>query len=250
MPYFCIITLKRKIMKRSIALLTSLLLIGCSVLSAKTVNRTFTEKSPVNKIETSNGLPVTYTVDNNAKETVVTITGSDEQLGHIITKVKGSTLSIYVKNTFGATLSLNGVKISVKGPSLKSIEASSASHLVVKNINDIKGDIKIEASSASSVEMADAVCNELDVESSSGASVTVKVNCRKVELEASSAASIQVSGQATRKADVEASSAGNINIRHLAVPRLEVEASSGACVVHSCKTVKSDVSSGAQVKIR
>lgn len=237
-------------MKRSIAFLASMVLIGCSVLSAKTVNRTFAEKSPINKIETSSGIPVTYTVNDNSKETVVTLTGNDEQLEHIITKVKGTTLSIYVKSNYGATLSLTGVKISVKGPSLKSIETSSGSHLVVKNTMDIKGDVKIEASSASSVEVADAVCNELDVESSSGASVTVKVNCRKVELEASSAASIQVSGQATRKADVEASSAGNVNIRNLAVPRLEVEASSGACVVHSCKTVKSDVSSGAQVKFK
>lgn len=78
-------------MKRTISLLAFLMILCCIVVNAKTVSRTYKEGLPVNKIETSTGLNVTYIVEPKAVATVIQIEGSEQQLELIKTKVKDRT---------------------------------------------------------------------------------------------------------------------------------------------------------------
>lgn len=220
----------------------------CMAMSAKTVTRSFGEKTPITKIETSTGACIEYKVDPKAKLTVVTITAADNLVDLIRTDVDKDELSIYLTSEGERTV-FHNVDIKVVGPALRSIEAASGSSITITSALDVKGKVEIEASSAGAVKCAAGIsCDCLEVESSSGATVNIKVDCRRLDLEVSSAASATISGKVAEMADVEASSAAHVDLTSMAALRTNVEASSGSYVKCPGKSlVKSEVSSGAQI---
>ncbi|MBI1340158.1 hypothetical protein GC169_08120 [bacterium] len=121
-------------------------------------------------------------------------------------ELKGDRLEIGRKGMM-RMWSRKSYSVTVSAPELTRLEASSGASISARDIT--AGDIRVEASSGSDIEIS-GTCDRLEVESSSGADVNARdLKCRDVMADASSGADIRAF--ASQNAKGEASSGADID---------------------------------------
>jgi hypothetical protein len=152
------------------------------------------------------------------------VTGTN--LSNVITEVSGSYLKIHMRE---GRYHDRSVKVYVTYIEIDKISASSAAN--------IYGDGVLKATN-------------LEISSSSAASVELVLDAGAVEVSASSAANIELDGKA-KSFRIDVSSAGQVDAYDLEVETVNVEASSaGSAKVTVTKELEAHASSGADIRYR
>jgi hypothetical protein len=172
------------------------------------------------KIDVSNAIDL---VIEQSDATEIVVEADDNIQKDIITKVENGTLIIKSKhNSFRVTKK----KVTVKMPKIDKLEASSAS--TVSNKGMIQGE-------------------NLDLESSSAATIDLNVESDNISADSGSGSTISVKGKALTF-HTSASSGSNVNAGELLANDIHAEASSGASVnVHPIVKLKAEANSGGSV---
>ncbi|MBA0883908.1 head GIN domain-containing protein [Flavobacterium undicola] len=186
------------------------------------------------KINVNSDINVIIEQSNNTEVTVITNENFQNQ---IKTKVENGTLYIS-NNTSKTTFSIFGYKrtkihdaatkkIIIKLPSIKGLEANSASKIENKGI--LKG-------------------NTITLRSSSASEIKLKLEFEKIDAESSSASKIDLEGMAL-DLQANASSASKIEAEDLLVNTITAQSSSGSEIsIHPIVSLKADASSGGKIE--
>lgn len=234
------------ITKFIIATITALLFASCN-LNMNTVEgsgNVTTEKRIVQgdfkNISVSNAIDV---VIEQSDKTEITVEADDNLQKEIITKVENGTLIIKCK--YNSFRNITMKKVTVKMPALDKIEASSASSVQSKNV--FQGEnIDLESSSAATMDV-NIESDNISATSSSGSSINIQGKALKVQTRASSGASVDAGKLLANEVEAGASSGGNINVHPIVT--LKAEASSGGHVTYNTvpKNIEKNSSSGGSI---
>ena len=238
-------------MKKSVIKLTLLLLlttfISCGVdLLNKVIgnqNVISLERAITNdftKVKVSNGIDLFVEQGNDISLTVVT----DENLQDIIiTEVEEGQLRIYTKKNIWKAASK---KVYLTVNALEALSASSGSSVVFEN--RLKAtDLELSTSSGASLKIG-VDTRSLMAKSSSGSSSKIEVNASSVTTKSSSGASLRISGE-TITHETSASSGGSIRGNGLVSKKVIAKASSGASVsVYASESIDGKSSSGGGIR--
>lgn len=215
------------ITKFVVATITALLFASCNfnANSIQGSGNVTTEKRIVQgdftKISVSNAIDL---VIEQADATEIVVEADDNLQKEITTKVENGTLIIKCK--YSSFRDVTKKKVTVKMPKIDRIEASSASSVVSTGI--IEG-------------------MDIDLETSSAATMDVKLESDNITVDTGSGSSVQVEGKAL-KISTSASSGSTINAHKLLANDVTAEASSGANVnVHPIVSLKAEASSGGSI---
>ena len=234
------------ITKFIIATITALLFASCN-LNVNTVEgsgNVTTEKRIVQgdfkNISVSNAIDVEI---EQSDATEITVEADDNLQKEIITKVENGTLIIKCK--FSSFRNVTMKKVTIKMPSLEKIEASSASNVQTKNV--FQGEnIDLESSSAATMDL-NIESDNISATSSSGSSINVQGKALKVQTRASSGASIDAGKLLANEVNADVSSGGTINVHPIV--SLKAEASSGGHINYDItpKSIEKKSSSGGSI---
>ncbi|WP_289040446.1 head GIN domain-containing protein [uncultured Zobellia sp.] len=171
------------------------------------------------KVSSSEGLMVYVT---QADEFDIKVEADENIIDLIATDIKNGKLRIHARENIGKATKTVYVSL----PVITSLNASSGSQLRIENT--------IES-------------DDLEIDGSSGAQISVELVANTIEIDASSGANLNISGQANR-ADVDVSSGGNINAKTLSTKTCTADASSGGNMkILVSETLVADASSGGNV---
>lgn len=234
------------ITKFIIATITALLFASCNF-NMNTVEgsgNVTTEKRIVEgdfkNISVSNAIDV---VIEQSDVTEITVEADDNLQKEIITKVENGTLIIKCKYSSFRNITMK--KVTVKVPSLEKIEASSASTVQSKNV--FQGEnIDLESSSAATMDL-NIESDNISATSSSGSSINVQGKALKVQTTASSGATVDAGKLLANEVNADVSSGGSINVHPIVT--LKAEASSGGHINYDItpKTIEKKSSSGGSI---
>ncbi|QSB28096.1 head GIN domain-containing protein [Flavobacterium sp. CLA17] len=215
------------ITKFVVATITALLFASCNFNgnSIEGSGNVTTEKRIVQgdftKISVSNAIDL---VIEQADATEIVVEADDNLQKEITTKVENGTLIIKCK--YSSFRDVTKKKVTVKMPKIDRIEASSASSVVSTGI--IEG-------------------MDIDLETSSAATMDVKLESDNITVDTGSGSSVRVEGKAL-KISTSASSGSTINAQKLLANDVTAEASSGANVsVHPIVSLKAQANSGGSI---
>ena len=172
-------------------------------------------------VEVNNALDL---VIEQSDKTEIIVEADDNLQKEITTKVENGVLVISCK--FGNFINVSSKKITVKMPVIEGIEASSAS--TVNANTTLKG-------------------SNLNLASSSAASINLTTEYETVQLSTSSASNQTIKGKALH-VEAEASSGSVINTTDLLANEVVASSSSGASItVHPIVNLKAQASSGGNI---
>ena len=232
-------------------------LISIISLAQVSENREVTDFS---KLRVSNSIDVFYTISD--KKSVKVETDDNEKLKLIKTEVENGTLKLFVntkdykekQNKKGKKRSnisfINGVefqvlKITISGPNLEAIKASSSADVKIENANtSTSSDITVSSSGSISGNFH---CTNLVLDASSSGEFVGKIDSISVVIESSSSSDVNLSGKAS-KISVKASSSSDCNLKDLMVEEAIIGASSSADVsIKVSKVIEAKASSSASI---
>lgn len=235
------------ITKFIIATITALLFASCNNLNLNTIEgsgNVTTEKRIIQgdfkNIEVNNAIDL---VIQQSDSVDITVEADDNIQKEIITKVENGTLVIKCK--FSSFRNVSMKKVTVKMPHIGKIEASSAASVSSKNA--LQGEnIELETSSAASMHV-DVESDNISCNSSSGSSIDIKGKALKVQTSASSGSSIEAGKLLANDVDAEVSSGSVISVHPIL--SLKAQASSGGNINYNNvpKTINKETSSGGSV---
>ncbi|MGC4040595.1 MAG: head GIN domain-containing protein [Flavobacterium sp.] len=193
--------------------------------------------SDFSKLKASHGIEVSYTVSNT--KSVKVETDDNEKMKFIKTEVEGSTLKIFVDSGDGNYKSskkgkgkrtINGIrfsvlKVTVSGPSLQAIKASSSADIKIQNANTANN-VDIEVSSSGSIS-GKFNCDKIDIDASSSGNFKGDIDAKNVAVESSSSADVHLNGK-TEKLTVKSSSSSTCDADKLIADDVVATASSSA----------------------
>lgn len=234
------------ITKFIIATITALLFASCN-LNVNTIEGSgnVTKEKRIVQGEFKN-ISVSNAIDVEIEQsdaTEITVEADDNLQKEIITKVENGTLIIKCK--FSSFRNVTMKKVTVKMPSLEKIEASSASN--VQTINVFQGEnIDLESSSAATMDL-NIESDNISATSSSGSSINVQGKALKVQTRASSGASVNAEKLLANEVNADVSSGGSINVHPIV--SLKAEASSGGHINYDItpKSIEKKSSSGGSI---
>lgn len=208
----------------------------------------------VKAINVGNAIKVIYT---QAPESSVRVEAPDNVVDYVSVKVKGDKLDVGLKPHVDIAGS-SKVTVYVSSPSLKSVDASSASYVGMPAGLKTRSEINIEASSSATISISDLNVSKAGIEASSAARIsvgsliaeTVNAECRSaatmdlssldvrtISAEATSAATMSLSGRCDF-ADLEANSAATIKAKDLAAARGRANSNSAGSIKCNVSDVK------------
>jgi hypothetical protein len=234
------------ITKFIIATVIALLFASCNfnVNSIKGSGNVTTEKRIVQgdfkNIAVSNAIEVEI-IQSDSTEIVVE--ADDNLQKEIITKVENGTLIIKCK--FSSFRDVTKKKVTVKMPIIDRLEASSAASVHSKNV--LQGqDIDLETSSAATMDV-NIESDNISADSGSGSSINIEGKALKIKTSASSGASINAQKLLANDVHAEASSGGSVNVHPIV--SLKAEASSGGNINYDTtpKTIEKTSNSGGTI---
>ncbi|MBE8727912.1 head GIN domain-containing protein [Flavobacterium hungaricum] len=234
------------ITKFIIATVTALLFASCNFNfnaiegSGNVTTEKRTVQGDFKNVKVSNAIDLVIE-QSDSKEIIVE--ADDNLQNEIITKVENGTLIIKCKYSSFRNVTMK--KVTVKMPVIDKLEASSASTIQSKNV--IQGEnIELETSSAATMDI-DMESDNISLESSSGSSISIEGKALKIKTAASSGANINADKLLANEVDAEASSGGSVNVH--SIVSLKAKASSGGSVNYtgSPKTVEKTAQSGGNV---
>lgn len=212
------------------------------------------------KLKASAGIEVFYTISDKISITVET--DDAEKMQFIKTEVVGETLEVFVERTntnlekskkkknkryrnWINGIEFNILKVTVFGPNLTDIKASSSAKIQLQNVNTSANlDIKVSSSGkiTGTFETKNAV-----IEASSSSGFGANINATTIDIKASSSADVVLKGKAT-KIFVKASSSSDCKLKNLEVEQATIEASSSAAVaITVTNSLEAKASSSASV---
>ncbi|MBF4507024.1 DUF2807 domain-containing protein [Flavobacterium sp. JLP] len=234
------------ITKFIIATVIALLFASCNfnVNSIKGSGNVTTEKRIVEgdfkNVSVSNAIEVEI-IQSDSTEIIVE--ADDNLQKEIITKVENGTLIIKCK--FSSFRDVTKKKVTVKMPIIDKLEASSAASVQSKNV--LQGqDIDLETSSAATMDV-NIESDNITADSGSGSSINIEGKALKIKTSASSGASINAQKLLANDVHAEASSGGSVNVHPIV--SLKAEASSGGNINYDTtpKTIEKTSNSGGTI---
>jgi len=216
------------ITKFVVATITALLFASCHDFNMNAIEgsgNVTTEKRIVQgdfqNIKVSNAIDV---VIEQSDVTEIVVEADDNLQKEITTKVENGTLIIRCK--YNSFRNISSKKVTVKMPVLGKVDASSASSVQTKKV--FQGE-------------------NIELESSSAATIDVNLESDNIVCRASSGSAIRVEGKAL-KAITKGSSGSTINAGKLLANEVEADASSGSSLeVHPILSLKAGASSGGSI---
>ncbi|UPZ15931.1 head GIN domain-containing protein [Flavobacterium humidisoli] len=156
--------------------------------------------------------------------TEITVEADDNLQKEIVTKVENGTLIIECK--YSSFRNITSKTVTVKMPAIHKIEASSASTVEANGL--IQGE-------------------DITLETSSAASMDVKIESDRIAIDAGSGSSVVIEGKAL-SLTTSVSSGGSIDAEKLMANDIQADASSGGTVsVKPILSLKADASSGGNI---
>jgi len=234
------------ITKLIVVTLTALLFASCN-LNMNTIEgsgNVTTEKRIVQgdfkNIRVSNAIDL---VIEQSDSTSITVEADDNLQKEIETTVENGTLVIRCK--FNSFRNISQKKVTVKMPVINKIEASSAASVASKNI--IQGqDIELETSSAATMDV-NVESDNISCITSSGSSITIEGKALKTIARASSGSSVNAGKLLANEIEADASSGGDLVVHPIV--SLKAGASSGGSINYNNapKTIEKTASSGGSI---
>ena len=207
------------------------------------------------KLKASSSVQVFYTISTT--KSVQVETDDAEKMQYIKTEVVGETLNIYLdtnknsntkksrKRKWNNNINFKVLKITVSGPNLNAIKASSSGFVKVENLNT-SDNLDIAVSSSGSIK-GGFECKNLKIDASSSGAFLGAIVAKSAMIESSSSSMVTLEGKAT-ELNVKASSSSVCNLKEFKVENAVVSASSSATVtVYSTTSVDAKASSSAGV---
>ena len=190
------------------------------------------------KLRVSGGIKVNLIKSSDTKADIDMERGDYDDL---ITEVKGDVLTIKFKSKMLNWGNNNGkATIDLYFSNLESIDASAGCS--IRGSDAIQaGDMDIDVSSGSTVSV-EVEANDLTVDVSSGATCSLSGSTDELEVDVSSGSSFRGRELASRYANVDASSGASATV--WATERLVADASSGATIRYKGNPKKKDIDSG------
>ena len=167
-----------------------------------------------------------------------------------IKRSKNGTLCLRIENgkNFRYRSKEQHANIWIAAPDISDFEASSGGSIIVDGALSLSTPVDIEASSGASVSIASIKATKMELEASSGAHIKIStLSAETVEADASSGAGITIAGGNATYAYFDASSGSSIKASELEVQKGSCSASSGASIKSSIRNAKTDKSSGGSV---
>lgn len=197
-------------------------------------------------IEVSTGVNVVFKQENT---TNVKVYADSDKLQNIITKVENGILKVYIDNKGAKKMKFKNLSVNISSPKMDNIKTSSGSAFTV--VNSIKeNNLRIDASSGSSVAGKFTINNTTDVTVSSGSNVKANITSGKIMLKSSSGANANVEGNADI-AMFDVSSGAVCKAENLRVNTAEVESTSGSsATVNVQDKMRVKASSGGSVRYK
>lgn len=210
------------------------------------LNFSFAQSTQTRKVEDFNGIDsnegiiVELTTSN---KTSVVVIADESIIGDVITEVKENTLHVYIKGN--VSLKNRDITVKVSATEIDNLDASSGSSIITQNLLEAES-LRLSASSGAHLKVAykapNSSCNTssgasaklkgvtkfFKGNSSSGSHIKAKeLKCINAELETSSGASISVSVE--KELEAQASSGGSID--YYGSPKMvDVSKSSGGSI--------------------
>jgi hypothetical protein len=191
-------------------------------------------------VEVSNAIDL---IIEQSDKIEIIVEADDNLQKEITTKVENSVLIIACDyNSFN---NIKSKKVTVKMPVINELEASGAASIKSRNI--IKGEnIKLDASSAASITL-NIESDAIFCESSSGSTIAINGKALTIETKASSGSTIDAKDLLANEIKAHASSGSSINVHPIV--SLDATASSGASVNYNTvpKSIRKESNSGGSV---
>lgn len=189
------------------------------------------QESEVRSVGSFNGIKAAEGIDvylkKGSKESVRVEVSGDTELSNVVTEVAGSYLKIHFREN--RIFKKANAKVFVTYVGIDKISASSAANVYSDGV--LKS-------------------NDLEIGTSSAASVEINVEVNTLSVSVSSAGNVELEGKA-KSAQYETSSAGEIDAYDLEVERVVVEASSAGSVKLSVvNDLVANASSGGSIRYR
>lgn len=197
-------------------------------------------------IEVSTGVNVVFKQEN---ATNVKVYADSDKLQNIVTKVENGVLKVYIDNKGAKKMKFKNLSVNVSSPRMDNIKTSSGSIFTV--VNSIKeNNLRIDASSGSSVAGKFMVNNTTDFSVSSGSNVKANVISGKVLVKSSSGASVNLEGSSDIGM-IDVSSGAVVKADNLRINSAEVESTSGSSASVNVKDkMRVKASSGGSVRYK
>jgi len=223
------------------------------------------EVAEFSKLKVSSSIDVFYTISD--KVSIKVETDDAEKLKLIKTEVVGGTLLLSIdtdnykknknrekdkkkdKNRSNVSF-INGVdfqvlKITISGPNLEAIKASSSAFIKLQNVNK-SDNLDISVSSSGTIK-GNFEANSITVQASSSGEFTAEVVAKSAIIESSSSSTVTLDGKAT-DLNCKASSSGDCNLQEFRVENATVLASSsGSIELYASKSIEAKASSSGSI---
>ncbi|MCM1331035.1 MAG: DUF2807 domain-containing protein [Bacteroides sp.] len=200
-------------------------------------------------IDTACGIIVHYTQTASAEP--VRAEGPENVIEALeIKRSKDGTLCLRIENgkNFRYRSKEQHANIWIAAPAIADFEASSGGSIIVDGALSLSTPVDIEASSGASVSIASIKATKMELEASSGAHIKIStLSAETIEADASSGAGITIAGGNASYAYFDASSGSSIKASELNVQKGSCSASSGASIKSSIQNAKTDKSSGGSI---
>lgn len=234
------------ITKFIIAAVTALLFASCNfnLNAVEGSGNVTTEKRIVQgdfkKVSVSNAIDLVIVQSDS---TEILVEADDNLQKDIVTKVENGTLIIKCK--FSSFRNITAKKVTVKMPVIDKLEASSASSVQSKNVIQAEN-IDLETSSAASMNVS-VESDNISADSGSGSTISLEGKALKIKTSASSGSNINAKKMLANEVQAEASSGGSVNVHPIV--SLKAEASSGGTINYDSnpKTVEKTSHSGGSI---
>ncbi|MGC4101905.1 head GIN domain-containing protein [Ferruginibacter sp.] len=230
--------------KLALLLVISVAFLSCHYRTVTGSGNIITEKRTAGSFS---GLTASNDINVEVKggaETLVEVQADDNIMQYVETHVSGGTLHVGLKEN--VNLSNASIKVTVTVPGLKRLEANSSASIKLTDVLKNDGMIKMDASSSGDIEgEVDAPSVSVDV--NSGSRVKLSGKTRDLKVDASSGSSADVHDLLCESADVDASSGASASVQASVSLKADAS-SGGTIRYTGQASVKSNTNSGGSVE--
>lgn len=223
---------------------------GCREIFAKRIRGNGNVSTENRQVANFNSVDVSGAIDvyvSQSPESSIRIEGDDNLLEFIEVYEEGGTLKIHTRRGVNINPS-RSMKVHVSNPEWKGFEASGACNIIGRDLIKTTGNVKIDLSGASDVDMQlDAP--RIETEVSGAGSVKLSGKTRDFTVDGSGSTSVRCFGLLAENVRVDISGAGDAEV--FASVKLDVDVSGAANVAYKGNAaVTQDISGAGSVKKR
>jgi putative lipoic acid-binding regulatory protein len=197
------------------------------------------------KIQVSEGIKVELTMGDKY---YVEVFADEEVIDRIITCLSGKELNIYIENNvnrFSSNKKIRNVKVKITAKKIKSLDVSSGAHIL--STNTIKADkVEFDASSGGVLNVK-FESNEASCDASSGSLMKLQGKVTDIEFDVRSGSNIKTSELVAQEVRVDVSSGANISVNAVSKLKVDASSGGLVRYVGSPKFIDIEKSSGGNV---